>query len=95
MEEATFLTKMVSSIQVIHRKDELRASAALQDEAMADPKIKFNWNAVVTEILGNGKVVGVAMKDLKTGRRASWTSTGSSSQSGTSRTPSSSRASSS
>jgi thioredoxin reductase (NADPH) len=70
MEEATFLTKMVSSIQVIHRKDELRASAALRDEAMADPKIKFSWNAVVTEIIGNGKVEGVAIKDLKTGKES-------------------------
>ncbi len=48
MEEATFLSGLVSSIQVIHRKDELRASAALRDEAMTDPKIKFSWNAVVT-----------------------------------------------
>jgi len=67
MEEATFLTNLASSIQVIHRKDELRASAALRDEAMASPKIKFNWNSVVTEILGNGKVEGVEVKDLKTG----------------------------
>jgi thioredoxin reductase (NADPH) len=70
MEEATFLSNLVSSIQVIHRKDELRASAALRDEAMADPKIKFNWNAVVTEIIGNGKVEGVAIKDLKTGKES-------------------------
>jgi thioredoxin reductase (NADPH) len=67
MEEATYLTNMVSSIQVIHRKDQLRASAALQKEAMADPKINFNWDSVVTEILGNGKVEGVALKNLKTG----------------------------
>jgi len=68
MEEATYLAKMVSSIQVIHRRDELRASAALRDEAMASPKIKFNWNSVVTEILGNGKVEGVAVKNVKTGK---------------------------
>jgi thioredoxin reductase (NADPH) len=68
MEEATFLSNLVSSVQVIHRKDELRASAALRDEALADPKIKFNWNAVVTEIMGNGKVEGVAIRDVKTGR---------------------------
>ncbi len=68
MEEATFLTNLASSIQVIHRKDELRASAALRDEAMASPKIKFNWNSVVTEIIGDGKVQGVEVKDLKTGK---------------------------
>ena len=70
MEEATYLTKMVSSVQVIHRKAELRASAALRDEAVADPKIKFNWNAVVTEIIGNGKVEGVEIRDLKTGKES-------------------------
>lgn len=70
MEEATFLSNMASSIQVIHRKDELRASAVLRDEAMSDSKIKFNWNAVVTEIIGNGKVEGVAIKDLKTGKES-------------------------
>ena len=58
MEEATFLTNLASSIQVIHRKDELRASAVLRDEAMSNPKIKFNWNSVVTEIIGDGKVAG-------------------------------------
>jgi thioredoxin reductase (NADPH) len=68
MEEATFLTNLASSIQVIHRKDELRASAVLRDEAMSNPKIKFNWNSVVTEIIGDGKVQGLEVKDLKTGK---------------------------
>lgn len=70
MEEATYLRKMVSSIDVIHRRDELRASAALRDEAMTDPKIKFNWNTVVAEVLGNGKVEGVLVKDVKTGKES-------------------------
>lgn len=70
MEEATFLTNLVSSVQVIHRKDELRASAALREEALKNPKIKFNWNSVVTDIIGNGKVEGLAMKDTKTGRES-------------------------
>jgi len=70
MEEATFLTNLVSSVQVIHRKDELRASAALREEALNNPKIKFNWNSVVTDIVGNGKVEGLAVKDVKTGRES-------------------------
>lgn len=70
MEEATYLSKLVSSIQVVHRRDQLRASAALRDEATADPKIRFNWNSVVTEILGNGRVEGVMVKDLKTGKES-------------------------
>lgn len=68
MEEATFLTKFASSVQVIHRRDELRASAALRKEAVADPKISFIWNAVVSDVLGNGKVRGVRIKNVKTGR---------------------------
>ena len=70
MEEATFLTNLASSIQVIHRKDELRASASLREEAMASPKIKFNWNSVVTEIIGDGKVQALEVKDLKTGKES-------------------------
>ena len=68
MEEATFLTNLASSVQVIHRGSELRACAALKEEAFADPKIKFTWNSVVTDVLGNGKVEGVAIKDVKTGQ---------------------------
>jgi len=68
MEEATFLTKFAKSVLVIHRRDELRASAALRKEAAADPKISFVWNTVVTDVLGDGKVRGVRIKDLKTGR---------------------------
>jgi thioredoxin reductase (NADPH) len=70
MEEATFLTNLASSIQVIHRKGQLRASAALGEEALTDPKIKFNWNSVVTDIIGNGKVEGVAIKDVQTGKES-------------------------
>jgi thioredoxin reductase (NADPH) len=68
MEEATFLTKFATSVKVIHRRDELRASAALRKEATADPKISFIWNTVVTDVFGDGKVRGVRTKDLKTGR---------------------------
>lgn len=70
MEEATFLTNLASSIQVIHRKDKLRASAALREEAFANPKIKFSWDSVVTDIIGNGKVEGLAVKNLKTGQES-------------------------
>jgi thioredoxin reductase (NADPH) len=70
MEEATFLTNMATSVQVIHRKDELRACASLKEEAFADPKIKFNWNSVVTDIVGNGKVEGVRIKNVNTGQES-------------------------
>jgi thioredoxin reductase (NADPH) len=67
MEEATFLTKFATSVQVIHRRDKLRASAALKKEAFEDPKISFIWDSVVTEVLGDGKVQGVKVANVKTG----------------------------
>jgi thioredoxin reductase (NADPH) len=67
MEEATFLSKFATSVQVIHRRDELRASAALRKEAFANPKISFIWDTVVTDVIGEGKVQGVRLRNLKTG----------------------------
>jgi thioredoxin reductase (NADPH) len=67
MEEATFLTKFASSVQIIHRRDDLRASAALKKEAFENPKISFVWDSAVTEVTGDAKVQGVKVKNLKTG----------------------------
>lgn len=68
MEEATFLAKFASSVHVIHRRDELRASAALEKEACSNPKISFVWDTVVTEVLGERRVQGIRTKNLKTGQ---------------------------
>src|SRR5271157_3517725 len=68
MEEATFLTKFATSVQVIHRRDKLRASAALQKEATENPKISFVWDTAVTEVIGDKKVEGVRTKNLQTGK---------------------------
>lgn len=70
MEEATFLTKFASSVQVIHRRSELRASAALKKEALANPKISFVWDSAVTEVTGNGKVQGAKIRNIKTGKES-------------------------
>ena len=70
MEEATFLSKFASSVQVIHRRNELRASAALRKEASANPKISFIWDSTVTEVLGDARVQGARVKNLKTGEEA-------------------------
>jgi len=67
MEEATFLSKFASSVQVIHRRNDLRASAALKKEARSNPKISFVWDTVVTDVLGEKRVEGVRVKNLKTG----------------------------
>lgn len=67
MEEAIFLTKFASKVTVVHRRDELRASKIMQERAFKNEKIDFIWNSVVTEILGNGKVEGARIKDVRSG----------------------------
>ena len=67
MEEATFLSKFATTVQVVHRRDELRASAALKKEAMSNPKISFVWDTVVTDVLGDGHVQGVKTRNIKNG----------------------------
>jgi thioredoxin reductase (NADPH) len=68
LEEANFLTKFAESVTLVHRRDQLRASKIMQDRARANPKIRFRWNSVVTEVLGaDGKVSGLALEDTQTG----------------------------
>jgi thioredoxin reductase (NADPH) len=67
LEEALFLTRYAKSITIVHRRDTLRAGAILQKRAMEDPKIKFIWDTVVTEVLGDEAVKALRIKNLKTG----------------------------
>jgi thioredoxin reductase (NADPH) len=67
MEEATFLTRFASKVYVIHRRNELKASKIMQDRAKANPKIEFIWNSGVEQLLGEGKLTGVKLKDTVTG----------------------------
>jgi thioredoxin reductase (NADPH) len=67
MEEATFLTRFADRVHVIHRKDALRASAAMQERAFSDPKIEFHWNQEVAHIYGGDLVTGVGVVDTVTG----------------------------
>jgi thioredoxin reductase (NADPH) len=78
IEEAMFLTHFASKVTVVHRRDQLRASKNLQEKAKSNPKISFEWNAVVDEIMDvkKGQVTGVRLKDTKTGEKSSLTCDG-------------------
>lgn len=69
LEEAIFLTRFASSVNIIHRRDSLRAGVQLQQRAFNNEKISFTWDSVVEEILAgdDGVVNGVRIKNLKTG----------------------------
>ena len=69
MEEAVFLAKFASSVTVVHRRDEFRASPIMLDRARANDKISFVLNSVVDEVVGDGKVTSVRLRDIRTGER--------------------------
>jgi thioredoxin reductase (NADPH) len=72
MEEALYLTNFATKVTVIHRRDKLRASKAMQDRAFKNPKVEFVWDAAVEEVLGDEKsgVQGLRLKNLKTGKES-------------------------
>ncbi|WP_329149062.1 thioredoxin-disulfide reductase [Streptomyces sp. NBC_01456] len=76
MEEATFLSRFAKSVTVVHRRDTLRASKAMQERAFADPKIKFVWDSEVAEIHGENKLSGLTLRNLKTGETSELPVTG-------------------
>lgn len=67
LEEGLFLTRYANSITIIHRRDELRAGVILQKRAQSNPKVKFIWDSIVTDILGDDAVTSVRLKNVKTG----------------------------
>ncbi|GAA1077116.1 thioredoxin-disulfide reductase [Kitasatospora arboriphila] len=67
LEEATFLSRFARSVTVVHRRDSLRASKAMQERAFADPKITFAWDSAVQEIHGDPKLTGLTLRDTTTG----------------------------
>ena len=70
LEEGLFVTRYASSVTIVHRRDELRASPLLQKRAMEHPKVNFIWNTVVTEVLGTDKLEAVKLRNVKTGEEA-------------------------
>jgi len=79
MEEATFLTRFASKVHVIHRRDELRASKIMQEKARANPKIEFQWNSVVADLVGDrmaGGLQKILLEDTRDGSRRELPMTG-------------------
>jgi len=69
LEEGVFLTRFATKVTVVHRRDELRASAILQQRAKENPKMNFIWDTAVKNIQGNGAVQQVDLENLKTGTK--------------------------
>ena len=76
LEEAMFLTKFATSVTVIHRRDQLRASKIMQDRAFANDKIRFLWDTEVLEAVGTGKLEGLRVRNVKTGEESTLNVTG-------------------
>ena len=78
MEEEIFLTKFATKVTVVHRRDELRASKIMQQRAFDNAKIHFEWNSIVTEILGSkeGGVTGVRLEDTQSGEQREYLTNG-------------------
>jgi thioredoxin reductase (NADPH) len=67
LEEALFLTRFASRVDVIHRRNELRAGQTLQKRAFSNEKVRFIWDTVVEEIVGEDAVKAVRLRNVKTG----------------------------
>jgi len=70
LEEGLFLTRYASEVTIIHRRDELRAGAILQNRALGHEKIKFMWNTIVTEVVGEDKVESLKLKNVLTDEKS-------------------------
>ena len=66
LEEATFLTKFASKVSLVHRRDQLRASKIMQERAFKNDKIDFVWDSVVSELVGEKRLEGLRLRNVKT-----------------------------
>ena len=70
IDEGIYLTRFAKEVIVVHRRDELRASPLLQQRAFANPKMRFVWNSVVEEVLGEETVAGVRVRNVHSGEES-------------------------
>jgi thioredoxin reductase (NADPH) len=70
VEEALFLTKFATKVTIVHRRDALRASKIMQDRAFANDRISFLWDHVVTDLIGDTKLQGARVRNVKTGEES-------------------------
>jgi thioredoxin reductase (NADPH) len=70
LEDASFLSRLCSSVTVVHRRGQLRASKLMAQRAMANEKIRFVWDTVVIDVLGRDVVTGVRLKNVRTGEES-------------------------
>ena len=70
MEDALYMAKFAKEVVVIHRRDKLRASKIMQERAFKEERIRFEWNKVVEDVLGEEVIGGVLLKDVSTGKKS-------------------------
>jgi thioredoxin reductase (NADPH) len=70
LEEALFLTRFGKSVTLVHRRDSLRASKIMQERALANPKIRFQWDSEVVSMEGDGKISGLRLRNTRTGEES-------------------------
>jgi thioredoxin reductase (NADPH) len=66
LEEANFLTRFATNVTLIHRRKELRASKIMQDRVFSNPKVDVRWNTVVDDVVGDGKLEALQLRDIET-----------------------------
>ena len=76
MEEAIFLTKFASSVTIVHRREEFRASRIMLERARANEKIRFVLNSEVTQVHGENSVTSLTLRDTRTGETSELPATG-------------------
>ncbi len=71
MEETAYLTKFASKVYVIHRRDSLRASKAMQERVLSNPKVEMVWNSRVADVVGDKTIESVLLEDVRNGQQRS------------------------